>query len=191
MITTIGQKVFIKLLRIEKRQINNIEICVKISDSTINFNGASYPCQIGIEGGVHYAKGAEGDKKTPIGNYKIRFGFYRKDRVSKPHSLLNFIPINKNDGWSDDTMDESYNRYIRLPCSKSHERLWREDRAYDIILVINHNDSPPVPGLGTAIFIHQSQIHTRKTQGSVAIEQLGMYQFFTLITTAKNLYITH
>ena len=48
-------------------QINNTEICVKVSDSTINFNGAIYPCQIGIEGGVHYAKGAEGDKKTPKG----------------------------------------------------------------------------------------------------------------------------
>jgi len=55
-------------------QIDNIEICVKISDSTINFNKASYPCQLGIEGGIHYTKGAEGDKKTPIGNYKIRFG---------------------------------------------------------------------------------------------------------------------
>ena len=171
-------------------QIDNIEICVKISDSTINFNKVSYPCQLGIEGGVHYTKGAEGDKKTPIGNYKIRFGFYRKDRVPRPHSALNFIPINKSDGWSDDAMDVSYNRYIRLPYNKSHERLWREDRAYDIILVINHNDSPPIAGLGSAIFIHLSQINKRKTQGCVAIEPLVMSKLLPLIKNGTKLSIT-
>ena len=76
-------------------QINNIEICVKISDSTINFNGAIYPCQIGIEGGVHYAKGAEGDKKTPIGSFKISHLYYRRDRIKKPQTQLQNISIKK------------------------------------------------------------------------------------------------
>jgi len=171
-------------------RINNIEVCVKISDGTINFNNISYPCQVGIEGGIHFTEGREGDKKTPIGNYKIRFGFYRKDRVSKPNSKLNFIPINKNDGWSNSTMSTSYNRYIRLPDNKSHERLWRDDRAYDIVLVIDHNDSPPVTGLGSAIFIHLSQTDKRKTLGCVAIEPIVMSKLLPLIKNGTKLSIT-
>ena len=110
--------------------------------------------------------------------------------MPRPHSALNFIPINKSDGWSDDAMDVSYNRYIRLPYNKSHERLWREDRAYDIILVINHNDSPPIAGLGSAIFIHLSQINKRKTQGCVAIEPLVMSKLLPLIKNGTKLSIT-
>ena len=60
----------------------------------------------------------------------------------------------------------------------------------DIILVINHNDSPPVAGLGSAIFIHLSQINKRKTQGCVAIEPLVMSKLLPLIKNGTKLSIT-
>lgn len=133
-----------------------------------------YPCRIGRKGHIHASKGREGDEKTPLGNYKLRFGLYRPDRLPPPKSSLTFWPIKRDDGWCDDAGDAAYNRFIRLPYAASHESLWREDGAYDIILVMNHNDSPPQRdengiGLGSAVFIHIAQPDDRKTLGCIAI----------------------
>ena len=116
------------------------------------------------------SKGREGDHKTPIGNYHMRFGLYRADRLPHPKTKLNFRPLRKDDGWCDATDDPAYNRFIRLPLSASHEKLWREDGAYDVIIVMSHNDSPPISGLGSAVFIHVAQPDDRQTLGCVALE---------------------
>ena len=116
------------------------------------------------------SKGREGDHKTPIGNYHMRFGLYRADRLPHPKTKLNFRPLRKDDGWCDATDDPAYNRFIRLPFSTSHEKLWREDGAYDVIIVMSHNDSPPISGLGSAVFIHVAQPNDRQTLGCIALE---------------------
>lgn len=116
------------------------------------------------------SKGREGDHKTPIGNYHMRFGLYRADRLPHPKTKLNFRPLRKDDGWCDATDDPAYNRFIRRPFSASHEKLWREDGAYDVIIVMSHNDSPPISGLGSAVFIHVAQPDDRQTLGCVALE---------------------
>ena len=44
---------------------------------------------------------------------------------------------------------------MRLPYPASAEHLWREDCAYDVLVVLGHNDHPtPVRGAGSAIFFH-------------------------------------
>ncbi len=139
------------------------------SAHTIEFEGQIYPCRIGREGAIAFEKGREGDEKTPLGDYSLRFGLYRADRLPNPKSGLTFRPLRKNDGWCDDPNDPAYNRFIRLPYNVSHEKLWREDGAYDVILVMNHNDSPPEAGLGSAVFIHVAQADDRKTLGCVAL----------------------
>jgi L,D-peptidoglycan transpeptidase YkuD (ErfK/YbiS/YcfS/YnhG family) len=113
--------------------------------------------------------GREGDAKTPLGDYHLRFGLYRADRLPAPQSPLTFRPLREDDGWCDASSDPAYNRFIRLPYDASHEKLWREDGAYDIILVISHNDSPPITGLGSAVFIHIAQADDRQTLGCVAL----------------------
>jgi len=40
---------------------------------------------------------------------------------------------------------------------------------HDLILVLAHNDNPPVPGLGSAIFWHVRQPDGRPTEGCVAM----------------------
>ena len=116
------------------------------------------------------SKGREGDHKTPIGNYHMRFGLYRADRLPHPKTKLNFRALRKDDGWCDATDDPAYNRFIRLPFSASHEKLWRKDGAYDVIIVMSHNDSPPISGLGSAVFIHVAQPDDRQTLGCIALE---------------------
>ena len=134
------------------------------------------PCRIGKAGAIPMSDGREGDAKTPLGDYTLRFGFYRADRLEKPKSGLNFRALSQDDGWCDAPDDPAYNRYIRLPYPSSHEELWRDDGAYDIILVLSHNDSPPIPNHGSAVFIHIAQPDDRKTLGCVALAPEDMVQ---------------
>ena len=75
------------------------------------------------------------------------------------------------DGWCDDPQDPAYNRHVRLPYPASAERLWRDDGVYDIVVVLGHNDDPPVPGLGSAIFLHLCRPGFPPTEGCIAIER--------------------
>ena len=135
----------------------------------VTMAGMDLPCRIGKAGSTPAEQGREGDAKTPLGDYRLRFGLYRADRLPRPKSSLTFRPLRKDDGWCDAPDDPAYNRFIRLPSSVSHENLWRDDGAYDIILVISHNDSPPEPNLGSAVFIHVAQVDDRETLGCVAL----------------------
>jgi len=65
--------------------------------------------------------------------------------------------------------EPEYNRFIQRPSTLSHEKLWREDGAYDLILVISHNDNPPISGKGSAVFIHVAQPDDRETLGCIAL----------------------
>lgn len=145
-------------------------LIVNCRDKTLSVEDTLYPCRIGKGGFVEGAKGREGDAKTPLGTYHLRFGLYRADRLPRLNSSLTFRPLRQDDGWCDDVNDPAYNRFIRLPYVASHEKLWRKDGAYDIILVMSHNDSPPEPGLGSAVFIHIAQPDDRETLGCVALE---------------------
>lgn len=136
----------------------------------LSFGGQARPCRIGRGGSIDCAKGSEGDEKTPLGEYRLRFGLYRADRLpGPPPGNLPFRALREDDGWCDDPKDPAYNRFVRLPYPASCETLWREDGAYDIILVMSHNDDPPVPGLGSAVFIHIAQPDDRQTLGCIAL----------------------
>ena len=49
---------------------------------------------------------------------------------------------------------------------------------YDVVLVLGHNDAPPVPGEGSAIFFHlwneEKPLAERSTEGCVAIARADM-----------------
>ncbi len=134
--------------------------------------------------------GREGDRKTPLGEYALRFGLYRADRLPAPRSNLPFRPLRENDGWCDESGDPAYNRFIRLPSDLSHEKLWREDGAYDIILVISHNDSPPVPNMGSAVFIHVAQADDRKTMGCIALPPEQMVRLLPRLQVGQHVHIS-
>ena len=144
-------------------------IRVNCRDKLIHCHDWQARCRIGRAGCTEQEQGREGDEKTPLGTYIFRFGLYRADRIPSPPSSLTFRPLRVDDGWCDDPASPAYNRFVRTPFSSSHERLWREDGAYDIILVMNHNDSPPKPGLGSAVFWHIAQPDDRQTLGCVAL----------------------
>ena len=77
----------------------------------------------------------------------------------------------KNDGWCEEPRHGSYNRPIRLPSSAGHETMWRDDRLYDIVGVLDWNISPRVSGRGSAIFLHLARPGYRPTAGCIALSR--------------------
>lgn len=128
-----------------------------------------YPCAIGRAGACDEAVKREGDGMTPRGRYAIRTVLARPDRTSFA-TALPFRWLRPDDGWSDDPADPAYNRPVRHPHGYSAEHLWREDGLYDLIVTLAHNDSPPRPRRGSAIFLHCWN-EGRPTEGCVAVEK--------------------
>jgi len=112
----------------------------------------------------------EGDGATPLGQYNLRMVMYRVDRIKTPETALVARALRPDDGWCDEPKDPAYNRLVRRPYPTSCETLFREDGLYDLILVLGHNDSPPKPGLGSAIFLHCKRGNYEPTEGCVALD---------------------
>jgi len=131
-------------------------------------------CAIGKGGVIEAGQKREGDGASPIGSWPLRRVFYRADKVTAPETALPLVPIKQNDGWCDDPADALYNRPVTLPYPASHEKLWREDSVYDIIVELGHNDDPPVPGLGSAIFLHIAKPGYEPTEGCIALSEIDL-----------------
>ena len=126
-------------------------------------------CALGRGGVVEAAGKREGDGATPLGAWPLRRVLWRPDRLARPATALPVAPIGPDDGWSDDPADPLYNRAVTHPYGHSAERLWREDGLYDVVVVLAHNDDPPVAGLGSAIFLHCARPGHPPTEGCVAL----------------------
>lgn len=125
------------------------------------------PCALG-RGGVRPDK-REGDGATPVGAFPLRRLLYRADRLPRPRTDLPAAEIGPDDGWCDDPADRRYNRPVTLPYPARHERLWRDDGLYDLVVVLGHNDDPPVAGSGSAVFLHVARAGYAPTEGCVAL----------------------
>ena len=58
---------------------------------------------------------------------------------------------------------------MSLPYPARHERMWREDGLYDLVVVIGYNTDPPVAGRGSAIFLHVARPDFAPTEGCIAV----------------------
>ena len=124
----------------------------------------------------------EGDRATPAGLWPLRRVFFRPDRLPPPRTGLPVVPIERSMGWADDPADPvSYNRLVRLPHAGSHERLWREDGLYDIIVELGYNDTPPIVGRGSAIFLHVARPDRQATEGCVSVTSTALEHLLTRV----------
>lgn len=133
----------------------------------LGFGDRRFRCALG-RGGIAREK-REGDGATPAGSFPLRRLLYRADRLDKPRCALPVAAISPQDGWCDDPAHAAYNRQVKLPFAARHEALWRDDGVYDLIVVIGHNDDPPVAGMGSAIFLHLARADYSPTEGCVAL----------------------
>jgi len=149
---------------------------------TLTIGDRPFGCVIGRTGACAAADKREGDGRTPIGCWPVRALLIRRDRVTPPAGLtLPWRGIAADDGWSDDVRDPAYNRPVRHPHPYSAEHLWRTDGLYDLIVVLGHNDAPPVPGAGSAIFLHVRD-GDRPTEGCVAIAREDLLAILPMMT---------
>ncbi|HJT40814.1 MAG TPA: L,D-transpeptidase family protein [Sphingobium sp.] len=145
----------------------------------LSFGDIDMACTIGRSGACAAEDKREGDGCTPLGTWPVRGVLLRPGKVAADGIRLPWRWVRTGDGWSDDPADPAYNRPVHLPRAHSAESLLREDDAYDVIVILGHNDAPPVPGQGSAIFFHLSE--GRPTAGCVAVEREDMLRLLPLL----------
>jgi L,D-peptidoglycan transpeptidase YkuD (ErfK/YbiS/YcfS/YnhG family) len=141
------------------------------SDGRFELDGREVRCALGRSGVVPAANKREGDGASPLGTWPIRRLLYRPDRGGSPPTAIEARPIAPNDGWCDAPDDPAYNRPVKRPYPASAEMMWRDDALYDLVVVLGHNDDPPIPGLGSAIFLHIAKPDYAPTEGCVALSR--------------------
>lgn len=125
------------------------------------------PCVLGPRGLTRTKR--EGDGGTPVGRFAVLGGFYRADRLGRPLTRVTLRASQRDDGWCDDPASARYNKPVRLPFAGRHERMWREDRLYDLGLVVDYNQRRPRKGRGSAIFVHVMAPGGTPTAGCVGL----------------------
>lgn len=135
--------------------------------ATLDWGAGARVCAIG-RGGIG-VKAGEGDGVTPTGTFRIRRVLYRPDRVASPRTNLPVAAIAEDDGWCDAPGDAAYNKPVKLPYPASHEKMWRDDHLYDVVVVLGFNDDPVIAGKGSAIFLHVARPDYGPTEGCVAL----------------------
>jgi len=137
------------------------------------------PCVVGSGGLVAASEKREGDKRTPIGNFPLRYGLV--DRVSLPDFPrdLAFPFAAQSDAmiWEEDGPD-----YNRLVLADNDERLKerltrrRMEGLFDIIVPIGFNDAVAEAGRGSALFIHGARPDMSGTAGCVAVSRENLIE---------------
>ena len=149
----------------------------------IKYKNLKFRCALGKAGIGEKKK--EGDFITPKGKYKIIKVYYRADRIKKIKTNFRLYQIKKNMGWCDDPLSKNYNKLIKLPSKFGHEKLYRKDKLYDLILILNYNFKPIIKNKGSAIFIHIANKNYKKTMGCIGLKKKDL--IFILKDIKKNI----
>ena len=156
----------IKIIRVRRKPGRNP------AAGLLTYGGHTMECRLG-RSGIRTRK-LEGDGATPVGRFRLLYGYARADRVINTRSQLALKGTRRDDGWCDDIGSPAYNRPVKLPVSWTHEKMFRDDRLYDICLVMNYNIHPVQRGVGSAIFFHLTSPCRKPTEGCIAIDPPDM-----------------
>ena len=83
-------------------------------------------------------------------------------------------------GWCDDVKSKHYNKLIKINKKIRHEKMFRRDENYDLVVVINYNTKKPVKNKGSAIFLHLTNNY-KKTLGCISLKKRDMLILLKLI----------
>jgi L,D-peptidoglycan transpeptidase YkuD (ErfK/YbiS/YcfS/YnhG family) len=129
------------------------------------------PCALGRAGITRNKR--EGDGATPAGRWRLLYFYLRKPAPLRAPWRL----TRPGDIWCDDARSFLYNRPLKAPLARarlSHEDMWRKDRLYDLVGVMDYNIRPAVRGRGSAIFFHIATGDLGPTAGCVALRARDM-----------------
>ncbi|MCO6051161.1 L,D-transpeptidase family protein [Mesorhizobium sp. RP14(2022)] len=148
----------------------------------LRIGAQTFPCALG-KGGISSNK-REGDGATPLARMRVVKAYFR------PRHSLDLMPwragvplegIERDLGWCDASGDRNYNQPVRLPYPASHEKMARDDRLYDTVLVLDWNLRPAKRGRGSAIFLHLARPGFTPTEGCVAVSRATMRRILPLL----------
>ena len=147
---------------------------------SLKIDSFEFKCCIG-KNGISREK-VEGDNKTPKGSFGIEKLYYRGDRVSKPFTKLKCVKINKTMGWCNDIRDNAnYNKLVDTRKKTRHEKLYRKDFKYDLIIPIKYNWRKKILGKGSCIFLHLTKNY-KPTAGCIALSKKDFLILLKLIS---------
>ena len=144
-----------------------------------------FPCVVGKNGITNRKR--ESDGKTPIGEHQIVGMLYRPDRISRPRSWA--LPIRPRDIWSDDLKDPDYNLMGTMPTLFNHEKLFRPDHLYDLVILTDWNWPYAIKGRGSAIFIHLWRKNGYPTEGCIGLSKENLLKVAKFIDFGSQLII--
>lgn len=122
---------------------------------------------VGSEG---IGKASENSSRTPAGRYSLTEAF---GNLPSNGTRLAYRKLDTSDWWVSDVRSPDYNTHQRCApgsCGfdeSAGENLGTVGRAYDRATVIDYNRDRPVPGAGSAFFLHVST--GEPTAGCVAV----------------------
>jgi L,D-peptidoglycan transpeptidase YkuD (ErfK/YbiS/YcfS/YnhG family) len=132
----------------------------------------------------------EGDLKTPAGIYALGpvFGY-----PEKPDNLkMDFLLIDDQLECVDDPLSLYYNQFVRPVEGEVKEWKSSEQMTHPLYccgLVIAHNTQPPVPGLGSCIFMHCLRTKGFGTAGCTAMEEHLLRKVLAWLDSSKHPHI--
>jgi L,D-peptidoglycan transpeptidase YkuD (ErfK/YbiS/YcfS/YnhG family) len=118
----------------------------------------------------------EGDGTTPLGTFGIGSTLYGLD--PNPGVWLRYHRLRCGDWWDGDPSSPTYNTFRHVACRRAppfkggSEALWRSAVAYRELAFIEYNAAPAVPGLGSAIFLHDDT--GRATNGCISLPRVEL-----------------
>jgi L,D-peptidoglycan transpeptidase YkuD (ErfK/YbiS/YcfS/YnhG family) len=143
------------------------------------FKDLKLRCSLGKNGIANKKK--EGDGITPRGIFRLTKVFYREDRVKNIKTKIKKVKIKKNMGWCDDSKSKFYNKLVKIPGKFGHEKLYRKDNIYNIVVVLDYNLNPTIENKGSAIFIHVAKKNYTTTQGCLGLKQNDLIKLIRIV----------
>lgn len=138
----------------------------------LSFGPLSLKAALGRSGITSFKR--EGDGGTPRGTLTILHAYRRGERNGHVPSALPLQRIKAGMLWCDAPDHPAYNRPVKAPFAPSHEKLLRQDRLYDICVVLDWNISQRRRGCGSAIFFHLAKPGYQPTEGCIAVSLSDM-----------------
>jgi L,D-peptidoglycan transpeptidase YkuD (ErfK/YbiS/YcfS/YnhG family) len=152
------------------------------AEGIISTAGLVFPCALGRSGITAFKR--EGDGATPLARMRPLRVYLRRDRrrMGVGPLRLSAAGIPPRLGWCDAPGDPNYNRPVRLPFRASHEAMRRDDRLYDVCVVLDWNMAERRRGLGSAIFLHIAKPGMKPTEGCIAVPPRTMARLLPLLS---------
>jgi L,D-peptidoglycan transpeptidase YkuD (ErfK/YbiS/YcfS/YnhG family)/predicted deacylase len=138
------------------------------------------PCTVGTGGLVVASLKREGDRRTPIGVFPLRYGFF--DAAAWPDFprdvAFPFVPLAPDMIWEED--GPAYNHLVRAEGGeRTGDRLSRPrgEPLFTIAIPIGYNDAVAETGRGSALFIHAARSDGSGTAGCIGVKPEHLLDF--------------